>query len=217
MNFQINSKGPRGRIPPSPRVKSFYAILIILQIILQISCRPKIECDKGDTIEHYYLPSKYIDSFPYNGSETLIFLSDHSDTAIFIGTGKRMGHELTESYNLASADCPQMKKIFIDIVNYTFPCQNKSNFDYLELTCKAGYPHRPVNCLLDLSIYFKIHETSTFDYLIETSIADSILYKGNYLGGVFFDRNSDVLFNKNFGIIRFKEPNGTVWTLLNKI
>lgn len=196
-------------------LKHLFALLLSIQFGLLISCGPKIECEKGDKTGHYYLPQKYVDSFPYNGSETLIFLSNHSDTAIFIGKGRKMGHELTESYNIASADCPRMKNTYTDIVNYSYKCQNKSLFDYLTLNCLTAYQWLPITCVLDLDISRKVYSKSSYDILIELPIADSILYKGNYLAGAFM-KNSDVLFNRNFGIIRFKELNGTEWTLINK-
>ena len=74
--------------------KKLFSILLLVMLIQ--SCSKTDPCPKGQ--ENYYnLTDEEKSKIPYTGTDTLVFISDKSDTATLIGKGKSQSYKRTTS------------------------------------------------------------------------------------------------------------------------
>jgi hypothetical protein len=188
----------------------FQAIIVVG--LLFFGCRRDL-CDGKDLtpkVTNYLLTDNEKGSIPYNGNETLTFVSKFNDTAIFIGQGLNQKLNKVETRS-GSIDCPiylidNYENIFID-----FKCLRISSLMFIL--------SKTVPSILSPSPYLQISNgvnksTTVLDYAIDSTIVtDSIPWIMGFKKGKILFGPLNVIYNSKMGILRF-ESNDTLWTLI---
>ncbi|MBC7383135.1 MAG: hypothetical protein H7296_09100 [Bacteroidia bacterium] len=142
-------------------------------------------------------------AIPYNGKDTLIFVSETGDTARLLGTGYYNNYEDVQLANYS--DCPGSN--------------TKSRYEHVYMTFKG--PNPSVNVITyevyqtpdgissvtgaEITINNFYHSVFNFEYSSFYKPAeDSIYINNNYAKGGYADAAKTILYNKEYGILKFK-------------
>ncbi|MBC7382736.1 MAG: hypothetical protein H7296_07025 [Bacteroidia bacterium] len=142
-------------------------------------------------------------AIPYNGKDTLVFVSETGDTARLQGTGYYNNYEDVQLANYS--DCPGSNvKNFYEHVYMTFKGPNPSvNVITYEVYRSSGFGSSYNG--FDIKITDTRYYPNTFDgssyYL---PVDDSIYINNNYTKGGYADEAKTILYNKEYGILKFK-------------
>ncbi|MCF8254265.1 MAG: hypothetical protein K9I36_14110 [Bacteroidia bacterium] len=143
--------------------------------------------------------------------DTITFVNQNFDEITFVCVDKTYWPYSTGGYDGSGLDCGHNTYYVSDRIEFVFKPYGNSHQFVSYVTKDKTYPTSYTTMLLDDYLLCRIYGQDTFFYV------DSILYKGDYLPGVYTSRNDSIgLYNKKFGIIRFKDKDETIWELKEK-
>ena len=200
------------------KTKLLYISIFSLLFILQ-ACKPNNPCegiDPSDKVYTYNIPDSNKAKIPYTGTETLVFISNTGDTATLVGQGKDEYYVNIKNLRNGGGDCPLYSIRNYDNINLSF--KNDSQIKFTLIYYLNNEIESP--SLTNISFYINnidIANSSSeyIDYMAEKP-TDSILYIHRYYSGIYMDDSKTALFNKQLGIIKFKDLENKIWTLNTK-
>lgn len=171
----------------------------------------------GTIINNYNISDSNKAKIPYIGTDTLIFVSNTGDTATLIGQGKDDYYE-KDTKLAKGGDCP-----LYEVNNYEYIEVNyvgnelikslkylvfKNDFDPKNLTGLSIKINNQINVVIGNTIGISFEYVT--DYL---PVQDSILIGNMISKGGYIDNNYKILYNKQYGILKFKDTNNKTWVL----
>lgn len=188
-------------------------ILFLFLMIFITGCSKKEEpCP--DAFDNYYdLTYSDRNKVPYYGKETLTFISNEGDTAMFSGQGTRKVYS-TQQINCGRPVCPCSTNNF---EKQRVEFKSQSTF-FKDITFNL-YRYEGVNEPYSSSFNWYI-QYNTFEYRVNyildtTNYKDTVTVKGiiqNCLRITGFpNETTKIYYHKDFGIVRMAITGGVVW------
>ncbi len=188
------------------RIFSSHAVIIALLFIATIISSCKKKC-KHNTYT-YNLTQAEKNYIPYNGQDTLLFLSEAGDTATFFSRGRT-----TYYYNQYFDGCAfntEEYKEQTDTLSLFYDKEGSKDDIHILVEVRKSMNNRAI-------IYIYVNGES-FSVSLEWLNMASIEINGFMYTNLYQNGNQGVeelLYNEKYGIIRFKLVDGLEWSLLN--
>jgi hypothetical protein len=185
----------------------FQAIIVVG--LLFFGCRRDL-CDGKDLtpkVTNYLLTDNEKGSIPYNGNETLIFVSKFYDTAIFIGQGLNQKLNKVETRS-GSIDCPIYLIDNFENMSINFASNHLPNLLFTVEKLQVGTlkPYSVVEIANNNN-----NALNTLNYASDSTIVtDSILWIDGYQKGKILSGKLNVTYNSKIGILKFENMD-TLW------
>lgn len=186
-------------------------IVLPLMFIAEIYCFQSCKgdaCKGGNTTNNYNISENNKAAIPYLGTESLVFVNDSGDTATLYLKGRQ---QFYHSYNsLINPDCTNEKiENFEHIeIEYTGNHPIITSISYKVYRSQANITGDFTNFQIKISNILLSENTFEFSSF-SLPIEDSIYFNNKYSSGGFIDETKTILYNKEYGILKFKFSNLT--------
>jgi len=205
----------------------FYFILIFaigISILILINRCTKYDPCEGHPSQtyNYYVSDSNKSKIPYTGTDTLVFVSDSGDITTLYGTGKQTLIKTFSEQSTLNPDCGNVSYWNFEriVMTFTGTSIKLNKFVYsLSYDYVSGSPPTPVRQSNGLGFEFSsgigvfiscgtftIYANNIADY------TDSVTINGYVYKGINLCDSSNVLYNYNYGILRFIDANKEIWT-----
>jgi hypothetical protein len=181
-------------------------IFLIILIILFFSCGKEEKCLPEEINTYYPIPEKYKLEIPYKDGDSVVFLSQTEDTLIYKIKNSENRFVKTSEL-LGGIDCPGSQNTHTETLVFDF-------IPYYNNDPKINFTVRGQSINLDfcsVDFYFEpiyARNSDNFKWISsEKSPQDSIYFNGLNYYGRYVNGISNILYNPNLGIMRFKYEN----------
>jgi hypothetical protein len=147
---------------------------------------------------------------PYNGTDTLVFVSDKGDTANLYGqTINQFYYKITQNYG--TADCQKNYTYKYQNINTSFLGNNLKLYSVSFIAYMNEQLTNPSTNSIKIIINDSLFGKSNFEYFNSLTYPDdSVIINGKYEIGYNF--NNSIFFNFKYGILRIKDSKNNIWT-----
>ena len=195
------------------KTKLLFIVFNFLLLFMLQSCKRDNPCeglDLSDNIVNYDFPDSIKSTLPYNGLDTLIFVSNLGDTATIIGQGKNQ-YYVEDKQGNNNANCPKTTINKYGNIDIIFQGNNQLLSVEYHIYKNSFSPKTLSGC--DFIVNNQISLGSGYEYLtFYMPKQDSILLNGVYIsGGYIEDNNYKILYNNQKGILKFINVNNKDW------
>lgn len=185
-------------------------LLVIIYLLFIFSCKRESPCSNYTSKSYKFLLADSTKAqIPYNGNETLMFISNQGDTAVLIGQGKN-NYILKNSINVGtSPDCPQYDNYSYEYVDLDYKANNENLFHVFYRLSINKYSQNEVTVYLN-----NVSEYTAYLGLYNDTIGYNKSIKD--IKGYDFDRNDGkpaFVYNKSVGILQIKIDSSLIYTL----
>jgi hypothetical protein len=175
------------------------------------SCTKNINCgDTNDMIYTYNVADSNKAQIPYNGTDTLVFVSDKGDTATLYGQAiNQFYYKITQNYG--TADCQKNYTYKYQNINTSFLGNNLKLYSVSFIAYMNEQLTNPSTNSIKIIINDSLFGKSNFEYFNSLTYPDdSVIINGKYQIGYNF--NNSIFFNFKYGILRIKDSKSNIWT-----
>jgi hypothetical protein len=192
------------------------SLLFLLIVMCLYSCSRKGDCPQLETQYFYTRFSVEDTSFiPYHGKDTLWFQDNNGNTMKLVCYEKFPYSKKTCVDLSENPDCGNFWNCQVEDQFYIkFRTDDKKN--ELNFSLTTNYLSSIGTIMYECELNsIRIFGKSNFD-VIKINPLDSIKLDGKVIVGSLFTIDSVGLYNKDYGLLRFKDKNSIVWTLTDK-
>lgn len=188
-------------------MKANQFLLTIICLLIIYSCKRESPCSSYTSKNFKFLLADSTKAqIPYNGNETLMFISNQGDTAILTGQGKN-NYIVKNSINVGtSPDCPQYDNYSYEYIDLDYKGNNENLF-HLFLRYYAEKYNSEYTTVIINDIYTKYKAYSGY-YNDTTRYSNQINIGNKKVSGIIIegDNSTDPIFtfNKSVGILQIK-------------
>ena len=194
-------------------MKANQFLLTIICLLIIYSCKRESPCSSYTSKNFKFLLADSTKAqIPYNGNETLMFISNQGDTAILIGQGK-INQVVTGGVNVSNDPaCPKYDDYSYEYVNIEYKGNNENLFHVFYRVNSDKGNEENTNVVINDKFEYEAYS----GYYNDTSRYNiPILIKNNKVNGLklYGIDNKPIYYNKAYGILKIQLDSNLIYTL----